>query len=608
MHHDGGKMKAVLRFLVVVCLLFLSSYAKESCILAFSTKVIYQKDKKLFLKRFPDGIIKKYGKYYEFKIESFQTYKHAKHKLKKVKKLYKDAFIINCQKEVVLKPPVLKQIKIKKIKHKIDSIKTLENIVFVNRVKKIEKTPPVSLKETTLSSKGYHIPLTSFKVSKTDNRPKLNEPKILKPYEIPKLSKRDKTQIYDNLSFKRYIDVLFESNDKTHEIFYQKKIDYILNEIKKDKYDFDVYANGYLRTGSSISAQSGNAPNVNGDYTGAGVSLHVNKILYDGGYRLTNGAYDILYKRLADIDELNAKDRLAILGVSIYSNLYISQEELEILKKILKQQKFVTNIIKQGYKEGKNSPLDLIDSKNDLLNLQRSILNMEYQYLSRDYILRHSTKSRSKKPYQLYPMSVKLNLDSLKLLQKEAIAHSGVLAKESNLLNLKEADLLFQKRRRIPELRFDSYVGYGLSTNKIFNLDSPGNGAFWELGLNFKLPIYNRNDINLNIQKNRLNILKQKEVLSSRQRDILIQVEKSYNEIQRSKKQIDIIKEQLSLQKHKLKIAKERYFAGVSPYRAYSDAIRGFLNYKRQLLSMQQKYKQEISILSILVGKRDFYE
>jgi len=601
-------MKAVLRFLVAVCLLFLSSYAKESCILAFSTKVVYQKDKKLFLKRFPNGIIKKYGKYYEFKIKSFQTYKHAKHELKEVKKFYKDAFIINCQKVIVLKFPALKQIKIKKIKKKTDNVKTLDNIVFINRLKKIEITSPVSLKETTLSSKGHHVPLTPLKVSNTDNRPKLNEPKILEPYEIPKLSKRYKTQIYDNLSFKRYVDVLFESNEKAHEIFYQKKIDYILDEIKKDKYNFDVYASGYLRTGSSISAQSGNAPNVNGDYTGAGVSLHVNKILYDGGYRLTNGAYDILYKRLADINELNAKDRLVIFGVSIYSNLYISQEELRILKKILKQQKLVTNIIKQGYKEGKYSPLDLIDSKNDLLNLQRSVLNMEYQYLNSDYILRHSIKSRSQKPYQLYPMSIKLNLDSLKLLQEEAIAHSGVLAKVSNLLKLKEADLLFQKRRRIPEFRFDSYAGYGLSTNKIFNLDSPGHGAFWELGLSFKLPIYNRNDINLNTQKERLNVLKQKEALSFGQRAILIQVEKSYNEIQRTKKQIDIIKEQLSLQKHKLKIAKERYFTGISPYRAYSDAIKGFLNYERQLLSMQQKSKQEISILSILVGKRDFYE
>jgi len=601
-------MKAVLRLLIIVCLLLLSSPAKESCILVFSTKVVYQKDKNLFLKRFPNGIIKKYDKYYEFKLDSFQTYSQAKRKLKKVKKFYKDAFIINCQKEIVIKSPPLKQIKIEKSKKSTNNIKTLENIVFINKLKKVKIAPPVSLKETTLNSKAHHIPVTPLKTSKTDNRPKLNEPKILKPYEIPKPSKQDKAQIYDNLTFKRYISVLFESNEKAHEIFYQKKIDYILNEIKKDRYNFDIYLNGYLRTGSSISAQSGNAPNVNGDYTGAGVSLHANKILYDGGYNLINNAYDILYKRLADIKELNAKDRLAILGVSIYSNLYISQEELKILKKILKQQKLITNIIKQGYKEGKNSPIDLIDSKNDLLNLQRLVLNMEYQYLNNDYILRHSIKARSKKPYQLYPMSVRLNLDSLKLLQKEAIVHSGVIARESNLLKLKETDLLFQKRRRIPEFRFDSYAGYGLSTDKIFSLDSPGHGAFWELGLSFKLPIYSRNDIHLNTQKERLNVLKQKEALSLRQRAILIQVEKSFNEIQRTKKQIDIIKEQLSLQNHKIKIAKERYFAGVSPYRDYSDAIKGFLNYERQLLSMKQKYKQEISILSILVGKRDFYE
>jgi len=243
-----------------------------------------------------------------------------------------------------------------------------------------------------------------------------------------------------------------------------------------------------------------------------------------------------------------------------------------------------------------------------LLNLQRLILNKEYQYLNNDYILRHSTRAKSKKPYKLYPEKVKLNLDSLTLLQKEAISHSSAIARESNLLKIKQADLLFQKRRYIPRVNFDSYVGYGLSTSKIFNLDSPGKGAFWELGLNFRLPIYNRNDINLNEEKERLNILKQKAVFSSKQRDILIQVEKSYNEIMRAKKQIEILEEQLSLLKYKLKIAKERYFGGVSPYRSYSDAVKGFLNYKVQLLNMRQKQKQEISILSILVGKRDFYE
>ena len=604
-------MGIVLKLLVFLIFSLSSIDAKESCILVFSTKVVYPKDKKAFLKRFPMGIIKKYSRYYEFKLDSFKTYKEASKKLHKVKKYYKDAFIINCDKEIVVKSPVMKAIKNSIVKKNVsdpDRVKTIKSIPSLKRVKESKITTPIHLDEVSLGLHNYHVPLDSTQVSKIDKRPKLEEPKVLKPQEIPNLSKTNESQIYDVLGFTRYINTLFESNSKSEEIFYQKKIDYILNEIKKDKYGFDIYINGYIRTGTSISAQSGNAPNVNGDYTGAGVALHVDKLLYDGGYSFVNHAYDILYKRLADISELSAKDRLLIFGTSIYSNLYVSQKVLEIFRKIYKRQKSITKFIKEGYKQGKNSPLDFIDSKNDLLNLQRLILNIEYKYLNNDYILRHSIKSKSKKPYKLYPEKIKLNLDSLTLLQKEAISHSSAVAKESNLLKIKQTDLLFQKRRRELEVRLDSYAGYGLSTSKIFNFDNPGKGIFWELGLNFKLPIYNRNDISLSEEKERLNILKQKAVFSSKQRDILIQVEKSYNEVMRTKKQIEILQEQLSLLKHKLKIAKERYFGGVSPYRSYSDGVKSFLNYEVQLLNMKQKQKQEISILSILVGKRDFYE
>ncbi|MCF6174010.1 MAG: TolC family protein [Campylobacteraceae bacterium] len=599
-------MRIVSKFLMVLIFLLNTLYAKESCILVFSTKVVYPKDKNVFLKRFPKGKIKKYSKYYEFKLDSFKSRKEASKKLQNVRKYYKDAFIINCakeNKEVIIKSPIIRE-----VKKNINGTENIKTILFNQKSQKSRATPLIPANKISFNSQSYHIPLASAKISKLVNRPKIDESKVLEPHEIPKPSKTDESQIYDVLGFTKYVNTLFESNSKAEEIFYQKKIDYILAEIKKDKYNFDVYANGYLRTGSSISAQSGNAPNINGEYTGAGVALNANKILYDGGYGLINRTYDILYKRLADISELSAKDRLLIFGTTIYSNLYVSQEVLRIVKKIYKKQKFITKFIKEGYRQGKNSPLDFIDSKNDLLNLQRLILNTEYQYLNNDYILRHSIKSKSKKPYKLYREKVKLNLDSLTLLQKEAISHSSAIARESNLLKIKETDLLFQKRRRIPEVRFDSYVGYGLSTNKIFSFDNPGSGVYWELGLNFKLPIYNRNDINLNEQKQRLNILKQKAVFSSKQRDILIQVEKSYNGIMRTKKQIEILGEQLSLLKHKLKIAKERYFAGVSPYSSYSDAVKSFLNYEVQLLNMKQKKKQEISILSILVGKRDFYE
>ena len=568
------------KWLFIILLIYTYIEAKEYEILLFSAKKVYPDTKKIFFKRFPNGVIKKYDKYYEFKTGPFSSYKIAKEKLKITKKFYKDAFIINSS----------------LVKSKVENVKT--SIIKKSFIEKTKKT--IYQKEPVKS----HKPIEPLPPISKNGVPLREDPTLLRPYEIPDTYKTEPEQMYDLLSFKKYISTLLSSNDKVKEIFYKKRVDYILQEIKKDRYNFDVYIDGYLRTGSSISAQSGNAPNVNGEYSGAGVAIHANKLLYDGGYNLIKHTYDILYKRLADIDAINAKNSLLLLGVSIYSNYYISQEELKIYKKIYDKQKSIVTFIKEGYKNGKNSPIDLIDARNDLFNLKRTILNLRYGLLDNDFILRHSIKAKSKKPYKLSVSDIKFKLESLSIIQKEALVHSGLIARESNRLKIKETDLLFQLRRRYPTFRFHSYLGYGLSTNKSFDLSNPGKGAFWEVGLDFKLPIYNRDDINLKEERERLNILKQKSIMSQKARDILIKVEQNYNLILKLKREIKIVLNQLSLMKQKLKISKVRYMNGISPYRDYSTAFKGYLLYQDQLIKLKESLKRNIILLNIFIGKK----
>ena len=136
--YNQGEVMA-LKFLTVIAMLFSLLNAKESCILVFSTKIVYTKDKKTFLKRFPSGVIEKYNRYYEFKLDSFRTYKDALKKLQTVRKYYKDAFIINCvkrNKEILIKSPVIKMVKKStKSSNSDDSIKT---VVFLKQVKEIK--------------------------------------------------------------------------------------------------------------------------------------------------------------------------------------------------------------------------------------------------------------------------------------------------------------------------------------------------------------------------------------------------------------------------------------------------------------------------------------
>ncbi|MDD5202622.1 MAG: TolC family protein [Sulfurimonas sp.] len=235
-------------------------------------------------------------------------------------------------------------------------------------------------------------------------------------------------------------------------------------------------------------------------------------------------------------------------------------------------------------------------------------MRLKQIHLHNDYILRHSIESKSTKPYMLSAPKVNLDMTSLPNIEKEALTNSSDVAIESNILKVKKADLLFQKRRFYPEVRFNSHLGYGMGNLDTFDLSNSGNGDYWDFGLTFKMPIYNRNDINLNEEKEEYEIMKQKSVLSSKQREILIQVDNYYGNINRINEERNILQEQNELMDKKLTVSKEQFVSGLAEYRDYANAMRDYLDYTNQYMQMEQQYIQSVSILSILIGKKEFYE
>ena len=599
------------------------------CIKAFSSSVYKASDKALFLRRYPKtGITQRYKNHYEYIISLHQSYRDTKATLKKVRKHYKSAYIINCDSQKSANVTKIKKNDNKQKTHKekvatkrMVSPSSAKAVVIEQKKKKVVIplkntkviTSDVSTAKEKIPLKNHgilakkHLSVDASKVVDTHKTPELNEPKILEPFEIPKDYKNDKVQIYDNLTYKRYMDALFSHNDKVDESFYQKKIDSLLVDIRKDVYNVDVYLDGYLRTGRSVPAQGGGV-NVNGDYTGSGVAIHADKLLWDGEYNLLNNTYDVLNNRLAQIKEISAKEKLAILGTSIYSSLYTSQEKLIANQKIYEKQLKVNQNIHNSYKNGKISSLVYLDSKNDLLQMKKRIMRLEQEQQHNDYVLRHSIESKSTKIYKLSAPKIELDMDSLSSLEKQALHSSSDVAIESNKLKLKKADLLFQKRRYYPEIRFNSHLGYGVGNLKIFDLNHAGTGEYWELGLQFKMPLYNRNDIRLNEKKELYEVMKQKSVFSQKQRETLVLVDNYYRNIDKIIKMRDIVQEQYDLMSQKLVIAREQFLSGVARYRDYSDANRDYLNFTNQNMNIEEQYLQNLAILSILIGQREFYE
>jgi len=444
-------------------------------------------------------------------------------------------------------------------------------------------------------------------------RPVLKEPILFNKYQIPRYMHKVKTDNYDVLNFHSYIDALFEYNENALEMFYQKKIDYLLNRIQKDRYGFDVFVNAYTRTGSYLTPKQVNLPTTQPgrfNESSVGAAINANKLLYDGQYSLINKNYDILNKRLANIKAINTKEKLLLLGVNIYSSFFISQEKLKLFKKMYVQQSKMEKNIEKIYGLGATSTLNYIDSKNDLLDLKKAVLSLTYTHLHNEYILRHSIKAKGKKKYVLTPQQVNFSFDSLSDLQKQAIQNSSDLAIESNKLKMNQTDFFAQNRRYYPSVNFNSNIGYGVANDSLLfkNLNNTGLSPYWELGIRVNIPLYNRGDIVLNKEKELQSILLQKNILSQKTREILIEVERSYHSLKMIQKQQSILEEQVKLLQKKMQTAKRLYLAGAAQYRDYSDAMKNYLEYKSQIIDLKQNKIKEMFILATLIGKRELYE
>lgn len=490
----------------------------------------------------------------------------------------------------------------------------VKNLLVIGLLSSFLHAEPYTIKldEPSIVQKRHFRDVNISNVSQTDKRPLLEDPKILQKYQISNSNKNAHNNNYDILNFKNFLAALFENNENAQELFYQKKIDYLLNEIKKDKYGFDVFLNGYVRTGSYISTQQTNLPTTQPgrfDESDIGAAINANKLLYDGQYTLINRNYDILQKRLANIKALNAKEKLLLFGLSIYSNLFISQEKLKLFQKMYDKQAIMQKKIEKAYNLGSTSSLNYIDSKNDLLNLKKAVLSLTYEHLHNEYILRHSIKAKGEKRYSLIQEKMNFFFDSLSDLQKEAIQNSSNIALESNKLKINQTDFVAQKRRYYPSVNFNSHLGYGVANDSLFfkNLNNTGFSPYWGLGLTVKIPLYNRGDILLNKEKELNNILLQKNILSLKSREILIEVERTYHSIQMIKQQQGILQEQVRLLHKKIEIAEKLYNAGAVPYRDYSDAVKNYLEVKSQVIDADERYTKEMFLLASLIGKRDMY-
>jgi len=436
------------------------------------------------------------------------------------------------------------------------------------------------------------LPLFAFVLSMAITPPELNEPNIFPDYAIPLKYKNDVAKKFDILSLNKVIKSAMENNKNNS--YYQRKIDYLLSDIKNDKYNFDIYATLGITTGRLTSNKYGNSA-----YTDETIALHADKLLYDGDYFLTD-KYDILNKRLALINEINAKKRFKTLVITSYINLYFAQENLKYLKKQLDNNKKLFLKIKERYKKHTISQIKFITAKRDLLNLKDVYAIAVKNYIHNDYVLRQFLNSHSQKPFLLQPFNINLKINDFKQIQKDVLKNSSEIARESNILKLRETDYLSQKRRFHPTITLTTSLGYSLTKNKEFDMAKQSEGPTWSIALTARQPIYNRDDIRLNIERAKYSVLKQKNKLQSTQKKVLINIENLYRTIQLLTYRISIQNEKTKLLKTELEIYKKRFLQGLVDYDTYSKSLNNYIKSLQKLETLKRNKSINKLLLSMI--------
>jgi len=220
--------------ILIIFLMLAALYAKEYSIIAFSTKTFNKKAAELFIKRFPNGIVKQYTKFVEYKIEPFKSYKEAKEFLKKVKKYYKYPLIIpyNPYLGKVLYPVKNRlSLATKPVKRPVNIKKPQTNLIYC-------KT------ECGCPKNKYNWEINKSKILKTINV------EVKEYLQKPKKAK-------NLLASNKTAAVIYSETNETNETYYCKKpprSDYV--------FYIDVYGNIYTGQENNDKLLFGDSENI----------------------------------------------------------------------------------------------------------------------------------------------------------------------------------------------------------------------------------------------------------------------------------------------------------------------------------------------------------
>lgn len=403
------------------------------------------------------------------------------------------------------------------------------------------------------------------------------------------------------LTFQEFMHLFFQKDYKARNLEYEKKLQEIEALIEQDPYNWNISLSATLNYGKFIDYDFA----VNKELT-ANIGLNVDKRLFDSGM-LTKNLIFKLKKRLAHLSYLSTKDKMALYALDIYAQGYLNQKLKDLYKKDYETQKAMVALIKERKKAGLASQVDVLDAKNDLMELKKTIMRQLYDYLYSDFLIRNILELRTKKLIELQEFGFATSNEDITKIYKEAFYNNSLLNVQRMQTKIAKAEVSKRQNSFLPIVDLYARVAYEYKKDFANEPVRSTNGLNYSAGINIKIPLYAPENRSIYTEKAKLAYLKQHNLTLQQIRDLTREVHKTYNEIKRLQTDLDIVDTQIHLMQEKMFLVKQRYVAGLSPYRDYSDALKNYLAYIRQKAILEVQILQNAALLATLQGNHIFY-
>ncbi len=592
-------MKRLLIGLTASSLLLFS----QECVYHATQKKIHDKEDETFLQRFPKGHVIHKGGYYRF-ISGPYTSQELSKVLAKAKRYNHDAYADRCR----------------YIDGEADTVATSEKTFSPTEESVQEPIQVVEAQDYSIQTTEQTIPSVqeyygNGSVTKSEERQnESNETAQDKSTSKRVQEETNSTERIDNmienlanvqgaytLTFQEFMHRFFQKDFNARNLDYDRKLEEIEALIEQDGYDWNFYASASLNYGKFIDYDL----TVDKELT-ANIGLNVDKRLFDSGL-LTKNLVLGLKKRLARLNYLSAKDKIALYALDIYAQGYLNQKLKSLYKDDYETQKAMLALIQERKKAGLSSKVDVIDAKNDLMELKKTILRQLYDYLYSDFLIRNTLELHTKEPIELQEFGIAPNGEDVTKMYKEAFYNNSALNAQRMRAKVAKAELKNRENSFLPIVDLTASVAYEYKKDFAYDPAKSANGLNYNAGINVKIPIYSSENRSIYTERAKLEYLKQRNLTLQQIRDLTRDIHKTYNEIKRLQTNLDIVDKQLSLMKEKMFLVKQRYVAGLSPYRDYSDALKNYLAYMREKAILEVQILQNAALLNTLQGHHLFY-